>query len=283
METGTLYLCATPIGNLEDMTPRALRALSEASVVFAEDTRRTLQLLNHFQLRKPLVSCHMHNEQAREAQLIAELKEGRHVAYCSDAGMPGISDPGAKLVSACVKHGLPVTVLPGASAALTALVLSGLPCETFTFFGFLPRGKSERRAAMKNIADSLHTAILYESPVRVPATLRELQSVLGENREAAVLRELTKLHEEAVRGTLHTLSETFSEPPRGECVIVVAAAPKAAREETVGDDALREAVQKLLDAGFSPRDAALAAATVTNTPRKQAYRHALELTREDGA
>jgi len=274
-QPGALYLCATPIGNLEDITLRALRTLREADAVWCEDTRHTLGLLNHYGIKKPLVSCHGHNERERAAELVSVLREGKTVAYCSDAGMPGVSDPGAALLRACVDAGLPATVLPGASAAVTAAALSGLPMERFTFFGFLPREKKPRRAALMSMKAQEGLLLLYESPVRLPDTLRELYAELGE-REAAVLRELTKVHEEAARGTLSELMERFREPPRGECVIAIAG--KAQEEpEAVPDEALKGAILRLLQEGFSARDAAAAASAVLGAPKKLAYQRTLAL------
>ena len=180
-----LTLIATPIGNLSDITYRAVETLRAADVVYCEDTRRTLQLLNHLDIKKTLVSCHEHNERERAEEVVSHLRAGRSVAYVSDAGMPGISDPGAALVSACIAAGLPYTVLPGASAVLTAAVLSGLPCRTFSFYGFLPRDSKGRRAYLERIAACGQLAILYESPHRVGATLAALRDALGERFPAA--------------------------------------------------------------------------------------------------
>lgn len=275
MSMGKLYLCATPIGNLDDITLRVMKAFEEADAVWAEDTRRTLTLLNHLGIKKPLVSCHEHNETQRAKELPALLEAGQIIAYASDAGMPGISDPGAALVAACAEHGLPCEVLPGASAVLTAAVLSGLDCSTFTFYGFLPREKKPRRKMLENIAGSPRLSLIYESPVRLPATLKELCEHLGEERPAAVLRELTKLHEEAARGTLKTLCERFGEPPKGECVIALAGAPEKTPEADPA--ALDEALLKALREGLSVKDAAAQIAALYNVPKKAAYARALEI------
>ena len=276
--TGTLYLCATPIGNLEDVTLRVLRVLQEADSVWAEDTRHTLGLLNHYEIKKPLVSCHEHNEKERAAELVQELRRGKNIAFCSDAGMPGISDPGATLLAACAKEGLPVTVLPGASAVPTAAVLSGLYMEPFTFYGFLPREKKPRYAMLDKLKTQEGLLLLYESPVRLPATLKDLLNALGD-RPAAVLRELTKVHEEAARGTLSSLSGRFSEPPRGECVIAIQGAEQK-KDADVSEAALDEAIARLLKEGFSARDTASAAAAILQVPKKLAYARTLSLSKE---
>jgi len=274
--TGMLSLCATPIGNLEDITLRVLRVLREADAVWAEDTRRTLALLNHFGLKKPLLSCHEHNERERAKEVVSAVSAGRRIAYCSDAGMPGISDPGRVLLEACMEAGLPYEVLPGASAVPMAAVLSGLMENgDFAFYGFLPREKKPRKARLAGIARSEIMVLLYESPLRLPATLRELAAVLGEDRPAAVLRELTKRHEETVRGTLKSLTERFCDPPRGECVIAIAGKPK----ETIEADpaALDALLSRLLREGYSVKDAAAEAAEALEVAKKAAYRRAMEL------
>lgn len=272
--SGTLYLCATPIGNLEDITLRVLRVLQEADSVWAEDTRHTLGLLNHYNIKKPLVSCHEHNERERAAELVNELRQGKNIAFCSDAGMPGISDPGAALLASCAKEGLPATVLPGATAVPTAAVLSGLYAEPFTFYGFLPREKKPRNALLDKLKIQEGLLLLYESPVRLPGALKDLLAALGD-RPAAVLRELTKVHEEAARGTLGSLCERFSEPPRGECVIAIqGAAPR--KQADASEAELDETIVRLLQEGFSVRDAASAAAAILQVPKKLAYARALE-------
>ncbi|MDR1619247.1 MAG: 16S rRNA (cytidine(1402)-2'-O)-methyltransferase [Clostridiales bacterium] len=274
-EPGTLYLCATPIGNLEDITLRVLRVLKECDAIWAEDTRRTLRLLNHFGIKRPLVSCHAHNEAARAQRLLCELRAGKNIAYCSDAGMPGISDPGAKLLHASFKASLPATVLPGPAAVTAAAVLSGLPCETFSFLGFLPRDHSPRRQALLAVAKAPGLLLFYESPQRTAGTLNDLREALGD-RPAALLRELTKLHEEVTRGTLTSLAARFCEPLRGECVIAVGeASPTPETGEQNEETALCAAIDKLLLAGFSAHDAALAAAAVLSASKNRAYKIAI--------
>ncbi|HEY2537622.1 MAG TPA: 16S rRNA (cytidine(1402)-2'-O)-methyltransferase [Solirubrobacteraceae bacterium] len=222
---GRLLICATPIGNLEDVTLRVLRALGEADVIACEDTRRTRVLLDRHDIRAAsLVSLHEHNERARAPQLAARIGAGETVALVSDAGMPLISDPGYALVQACISQGLPVEVLPGPSAVLSALILSGLPSDRWRFVGFLPRKRGQRE---RLLADTSETLVAFESPKRLPATLEALAGIDPE-RPAAVCRELTKLHEEVARGSAAELARRYGErPPKGEVVLVVGAARPA--------------------------------------------------------
>jgi len=278
--TGMLSLCATPIGNLGDITLRVMRAFEQADQVWAEDTRHTLRLLNHLEIKKPLVSCHEHNESLRAQELVELIKAGKRIAYASDAGMPGISDPGAKLVQACIAHGLPFEILPGASAVLMSAIMSGIPFAQFTFFGFLPRENKPRKAVLAAVERCEHLAILYESPQRLPATLKELCSLLGSDRQAAVLRELTKLHEQAARGTLESLCERFREPPKGECVIALAG--KVREQNAPADEAsIDDVLLNALKSGASVRDAAAECAQVCGIPKKRAYQRALELSQSE--
>ncbi len=263
-----LYLVATPIGNLGDITLRAIETLKSADIVFCEDTRRTAQLLNCLGVEKPLRSCEMHSEAQESANVVRLLREGREVVYVSDAGMPGVSDPGAILVRACIENHLPFTVVPGASAVLTAAVLSGLAPQPFSFFGFLPRETKPRGEALSQIAQTPHLCILYESPHRVQATLKDLYERLGDC-EAAVLRELTKKFESAYRGRLSALIDTFAEEPKGECVICVLPAPQ--KTEAADPDALLDELLETL----SVKDAAAVAAEKLHIPKKQAYAMAL--------
>ncbi len=270
-----LYLCATPIGNLSDITLRVIETLRACDVVYCEDTRRTAQLLNHLDIKKPLKSCHEHNEKARALEVVHDLTQGLSVVYASDAGMPAISDPGAALVSACIENGLPYTVLPGASAVLTAAVMSGLPPQPFTFFGFLPRENKERKETLSQIASCAHLVLLYESPHRIRATVKELRDTLGDCR-GAVLRELTKKFEEVRRGTLSELYAAFEEEPKGECVIAVLPAPRRA---DVGDGELDALLLDLLK-NQTVRDAAAAACETFGIPKKRAYARALLLAKQ---
>lgn len=270
-----LYLCATPIGNLEDITLRVVRVLSEVDSVYAEDTRHSGALLKHLNIKKPLFSCHAHNEAQKAEEIVQKIKEGLSVAYVSDAGLPGISDPGERLVSACIRDNISFEVLPGASASLLALVMSGLPTKDACFVGFLPRETKERRLKLASLARHTGTILFYESPLRVKATLDELLVTYGD-RPAALMRELTKLHEEAVRGTLSSLSVRYEhEPPKGECVLAVGGAAEANMEQTPGR--LEELLMRLLEQGLSAKDAAKQASAVLDVPRNEAYALAVEL------
>lgn len=217
-----LYLVPTPLGNLKDITLRALEVLKEVDLILCEDTRTSRKLLDHYQIQQPLTTYHQHNEHKVTAHLVEQLQAGKKMALITDAGTPGISDPGFLLVRACIQHQVEVICLPGATAFVPALVNSGLPAHSFIFEGFLPLKKG-RQTAMKKLAVESRTMIFYESPLRLVKTLRELGEYMGETRLASVSRELTKMFEETRRGTLKELFDHFSQhPPRGEIVLVVA-------------------------------------------------------------
>ncbi len=261
---GRLIVCPTPIGNLDDITLRVLAALREADVVACEDTRRTRVLLDRYGVSGRLVSYHEHNERARADELVARMREGAVVALVSDAGMPLVSDPGLVLVRACVAAGLGVEVLPGPSAALSALVASALPAERWQFVGFLPR----KRAELERVLASPQTLVAFESPRRLAASL-EVLAGLDAEREIAVCRELTKLHEEVVRGTAAQLAQRYrAEAPRGEIVLVVGPARPAEVDLAGPLDALR----RLIDAGAKPRPAAVVVAELTGVRANALYR-----------
>lgn len=268
---GRLVLVATPIGNLGDLSPRAVAALEAADVVCCEDTRRTRALLAAAAVpaRGRLVAVHEHNESARTAQVLDWVRAGRDVAVVTDAGMPAISDPGARLVAAVAAEGLPVTVVPGPSAVLAALVVSGLPTERFCVEGFLPRKGPERRRRLAALATEERTALVLEAPGRVAATLIELAGALGAARPAAVARELTKVHEEVVRGTAAELATRYAEsPPRGEVVLVIGPAPAPTGADLAPALA---AVRRLIDAGAKPRVAAGVVGELTGTGANALY------------
>jgi len=267
---------ATPIGNLGDLTPRAVTTLQAADVVCCEDTRRTRELLTHAGIKqKRLISLNEHNEADRIPGVLARVRIGELVAVVSDAGTPGVSDPGGRVVAAAIAEGLTVEAVPGANAALTALIVSGLPMDRFCFEGFLPRRGSDRHRRMAAIADEERTVLVHESPQRLAATLAQLAEVCGAERLVAVARELTKLHEEVWRGTLEDAAAWFAERPvRGEVVVVLGGLPAGSAPE-VGDAELESHLQRELDKGAGVRDAAAAAAAELGVPKRRAYAAAL--------
>jgi 16S rRNA (cytidine1402-2'-O)-methyltransferase len=235
---GTLYVCGTPIGNLEDITIRALNVFREVDLIAAEDTRRTRKLLSHYDISTRTISYHEHNEFSRASQLITMIEEGKSIALVTDAGMPGISDPGAHLVDSALSNDLKVVSIPGPSAVTSALSVSGFSADEFTFVGFLPRKGKRRREALEDLASETRTVVIYESPYRLSRTLSDLLSVLGGSRKVVVARELTKLHEEVVKGTLEEVSERFSvRTAKGEIVILVGEKDKEKGHQESKDDA----------------------------------------------
>jgi len=266
-----LSVCATPIGNLEDVTLRVLRELAEADVVLCEDTRHTRGLLDRHGVKARLQSYHRHNEAARVAELLPRLEAGERVALVSDAGLPGVNDPGARLIAAALEAGVPVTVLPGASAVETALVASGLAGERFQFLGYLPRGERALATLWAELGRWPHPAVAFESPRRLPATLRSLAAAHPERR-VAVCRELTKRFEEVVRGSALELAERFLEPPKGEITLVVGPSADVA---PVDDGGAVAAVAELVGAGVPRRQAADLVARLTGASRNALYRDSL--------
>jgi len=267
--SGQLAVCATPIGNLDDVTLRVLRELAEADLVLCEDTRRTRVLLERHGISAALVSYHEHNEARRTAELLPRLRGGSRVALVSDAGLPGINDPGGRIVRAALAEGVPVTVLPGPSAVETALVASGLVAERYQFLGYLPRRRSELARVWEELSAWPHPAVAFESPQRLPAALQSLAE-LQPTRRVAVCRELTKQFEEVVRGTAAELAERFSGPPRGEVTLVIGGAERPAPDPRVP----LEAVAELVAAGVPRRSAAAIVARLTGLPRNRLYRDA---------
>jgi 16S rRNA (cytidine1402-2'-O)-methyltransferase len=275
--SGRLVVCPTPIGNLEDVTLRVLSALREADVVACEDTRRTRVLLDRYGVSAKLVSYHEHNERRRASELVERMRSGEVVALVSDAGMPLISDPGYVLVHACVGAGLPVEVLPGPSAAVTALVASGLPADEWRFAGFLPRKKGELRAVLSEPGGTL---VAFESPRRLPGTL-ELLASLDPDREVAVCRELTKAHEEIVRGSAAELAARYAGAAvKGEVALVLG--PAAPADSAAAAAGAVEALRQLVEAGARPRKAAAVVAGLTGASANELYR-ALTAARDAGA
>lgn len=277
---GRLYLVATPIGNLEDISLRALRILKEVDWIACEDTRQTLKLLSHFQIRKPLESYHEHNEMTRAPELILRMEEGGHIALVSDAGTPVISDPGHRLVSLCLRHKIPVIPIPGPSAIVAALAACGLPSEEFTFLGFLPGRPTERRRRLRQMASEPRSLVLYEAPHRVRATLRDALEVLGD-RQAVVARELTKIHEEFLRGRIADLVQRLEETePRGEITLIIGPAEGTALTDSAPAGAetasLAERVAQIVAAQNVDRKVALKqAARELGIARREAYKRLL--------
>lgn len=268
-----LAVCATPIGNLEDVTLRVLRELAEADLVLCEDTRHTKGLLERHGISARLQSYHRHNEAARTAELLPRLEAGERIALVSDAGLPGVNDPGARLIEAALAAGLPVTVLPGASAVETALVASGLAGERFQFLGYLPRGEKALRSVWEELAAWPHPAVAFESPQRLPATLRSLADALPE-RPVAVCRELTKRFEEVARGTAQEVAARFAEAPKGEVTLVLGGA--VAQVDGVEESVAVAAVAELVAAGVARRQAADVVARLARVSRNTLYSESLK-------
>ena len=240
-KTGTLYLCATPIGNLEDITYRVLRTLKEVDLIAAEDTRNSIRLLNHFEIKTPMTSYHEYNKIEKAYQLVAKMREGKNIALITDAGTPGISDPGEDIVRICYEEGIPVTSLPGAAACNTALTMSGLPTRRFAFEAFLPKDKKEHQAVLEELKTETRTIIIYEAPHHLVRTLQELSDTLGGDRRLTICRELTKRHEEKLQMTLaDSLSYYEVNEPRGEYVLIIAGRSREEmkKEEQAGWEAL---------------------------------------------
>ena len=240
-KTGTLYLCATPIGNLEDITYRVLRTLKEVDLIAAEDTRNSIRLLNHFEIKTPMTSYHEYNKIEKAYQLVAKMREGKNIALITDAGTPGISDPGEDIVRICYEEGIPVTSLPGAAACITALTMSGLPTRRFAFEAFLPKDKKEHQAVLEELKTETRTIIIYEAPHQLVRTLQELHDTLGGDRRLTICRELTKRHEEKLQMTLaDSLSYYEVNEPRGEYVLIIAGRSREEmkKEEQAGWEAL---------------------------------------------
>lgn len=265
-----LAVCATPIGNLEDVTLRVLSELADADLVLCEDTRHTRRLLERHGIRSRLRSYHEHNEAARTAEVLPRLQAGERIALVSDAGLPGISDPGARLIGAALEAGVPVTVLPGASAVDTALVAGGFAAERYQFLGFLPRGESALARVWNELASWQWPAVAFESPRRLPATLRSLAAT-DPKRTIAVCRELTKRHEQVVRGSAEEVAAAFAEPPKGEITLVIGAGER----RVVDDAAALAAVAELVDAGVPRRQAAELVGRLTGAARNALYRGSL--------
>jgi 16S rRNA (cytidine1402-2'-O)-methyltransferase len=281
MSIGKLYLIPTPIGNLKDITLRALEILETVDLIAAEDTRHSLKLLNHFNIKKPLISYHQHNEQGKSENIIQRLKEGQDIALVTDAGTPGISDPGSIIVQKCIEENIEFEVLPGATAITTALVYSGLDTTKFLFRGFLPRENKERKSIINDLENRTETLIFYEAPHRLLNTLEFLKENLG-SRRIAVCRELTKLHEEILRVTMDEAIEHYKNiNPRGEYVLVI----EGKREEEILQEkrskwenlTIKEHIIMYMNEGISKKDAIKRTARDRGMNKSEVYIHSLEI------
>lgn len=271
----TLCLVPTPIGNLSDISPRARQALADADFIAAEDTRVALRLLNHLELKKPLVSYYEHNKEGSGPKIVARILTGQRCALVSDAGSPAISDPGEDLVRLCAEAGIPVTAIPGPCAAITALSISGLPTGRFCFEGFLSTNKKSRQTHLDGLRSETRTMIFYEAPHKLTATLADLSAVFGAERRISLCRELTKLHEEVLRMTLGEAMDYYAEnAPRGEFVLIVEGAAPAVPEAVSEADAL-EAVRALIGQGLSRKDAVRRVSEQTGIPKNELYNAAV--------
>ena len=272
-----LYIVPTPIGNLEDITLRAIRVLKEVDFILAEDTRTSAVLLKHLGIEKPLRSHHKFNEHATVAMVADSIEQGKDVALISDAGTPGISDPGFLLVRTCVERGIEVSTLPGATAFVPALVQSGFPCDRFCFEGFLSTAKKSRREHLDSLSGETRTMIFYEAPHKLVNTLEDMIAAFGADRGISLCRELTKLHEEVIRTTLGGAIELYTQqPPKGEFVLVVAGAAPQTQEAFTPADAARR-VAELMESGMSRKDAVKQTAAEMDLPKNVVYDAALEI------
>lgn len=273
--SGTLYVVGTPIGNLSDFSPRARETLKQADFIAAEDTRVTLKLLNHFGIKKPMMSYFEHNKYQRGEIICQRILEGETCALVSDAGMPAISDPGEMLVAQCAEKGIPVVVVPGPSAVVSALAISGLPTGRFTFEGFLSTAKKSRREHLEEVRGEKRTMVFYEAPHKLPSTLEDMLAAWGDRR-IAVVRELTKIHEEVRRTTLAEAAEYYREnTPKGEFVLIIEGAKEQEQEEITLEQAV-ELARELIQQGHSASEAAKQAAQLSGRKKGELYRMLME-------
>jgi 16S rRNA (cytidine1402-2'-O)-methyltransferase len=278
---GKLYICPTPIGNLEDITIRTLNTLKEVDLIAAEDTRHTIRLLNHYEIKKPLTSYHEHNKDKKGPELVEKLKAGENIALVSDAGMPGISDPGEDMVRICIEEGIDFEVLPGASAIITALVASGLSTERFSFEGFLDRNKKKRRERLEKIKRDDRTLIFYESPHRLTDSLKDMKEILGD-RLVTVARELTKRYEELIRGKISDVIEHFKENnPRGEFVLLIegrSSLEESDEEKNSWEDiSIQDHILVYINKGFTKKEAVKKVAKDRNMHKREVYKYSIDI------
>ena len=270
--TGSLYIVATPIGNLEDITLRALRVLKEVDLIAAEDTRHTLQLLNHFEISKPLISNHRHNEEEKSSVLIEKLKSGKNIALVSDAGTPGICDPGEEVIKKCIEEGITVVPIPGACAMINSLICSGIDTNEFTFLGFLPLNKKLRKTKLDEIEKSNKTIIIYEAPHKLEKTLNDLKEILDADRKIVLAREITKIHEEFIRGNIDYLLSKIPEI-KGEIVLIIDKAKPQEGESELNSLSLEEHYKFYEKQGFSKKDIIKKIAKDRNVNKNEIYQY----------
>ena len=270
IKNGTLYVVATPIGNLEDITLRAIRILKEADLIAAEDTRHTLKLLNHFEISKPLISYHRHNEEVKSDVLIEKLQEGKNIALVSDAGTPGICDPGEEIIKKCIELEIDVVPIPGACAMINSLICSGIDTKEFSFLGFLPLNKKLRKSKLEEIEKSNKTIIIYEAPHKLETTLKDLKNILKEDRKIVLAREITKIHEEFIRGNISDLLEK-GQDVKGEIVLIIEGNSDISEENELNNLSIEEHYKFYENQGYTKKDIIKMIAKDRNVNKNEVY------------
>ena len=270
MENGILYIVATPIGNLEDITLRAIRILKEVDLIAAEDTRHTLKLLNHLEISKTLISYHRHNEDVKSDVLIEKLKEGKNIALVSDAGTPGICDPGEEIIKKCIELDITIVPIPGACAMINSLICSGIDTKEFAFLGFLPLNKKSRQAKLEEIKKANKTMIIYEAPHKLTTTLKDLKQILDVDRQITLAREITKIHEEFIRGNIDEIIEK-SEGLKGEIVLIIQGNTNIEEENNLNNLSVEEHYKYYENQGFSKKDIIKMVAKDRNVSKNEIY------------
>lgn len=270
-DNGILYIVATPIGNLEDITLRAIKVLKEVDVIVAEDTRHTLKLLNHFEISKPLISYHRHNEDVKSDVLIEKLQSGQNLALVSDAGTPGICDPGDEIIKRCIEYGINIVPIPGACAMINALICSGISTREFSFLGFLPLNKKLRKCKLEEIGNSNKTIIIYEAPHKIVTTLKDLKQVLDSDRKVVLAREITKIYEEFIRGNIDDLID-MSESLKGEIVLIIEGSDKHIKDNELNNLTLEEHYKFYEQQGFIKKDIIKKIAKDRNLNKNEVYK-----------
>lgn len=270
IKNGTLYIVATPIGNLEDITLRAIRILKEADLIAAEDTRHTLKLLNHLEISKPLISYHRHNEDVKSDVLIEKLQEGKNIALVSDAGTPGICDPGEEIIKKCIELEINVVPIPGACAMINSLICSGIDTKEFTFLGFLPLNKKLRKNKLEEIEKANKTIIIYEAPHKLETTLKDLKQALNQDRRIVLAREITKIHEEFIRGNIDDLIEKIKDI-KGEIVLIIEGNSDISKENELNNLSIEEHYKFYENQGFTKKDIIKKIAKDRNVNKNEVY------------